>query len=250
MPLLSRLLACALCMGASESMGQDTGPTAAGFLQRQGETLKVRWRSHYLTQPPSPSTDRQQTALALGILLAEAELIVQSQDAQQFRNNTQEVIAACRSLGLGDSIMPRLMTQAQMAQQGDWAHLSSAMGSCQDRLQALLREQRDPDLARFVQCGNWLRLLQILLKAMSAEPKDGGQRQAMESTSQIAIESLQRNLSSLSAQALAGPLGLQLEALCRGLGSLESASNRLRDSIEQALRASAAAASPGGEAPR
>ena len=250
MPVFACLL-CVLFLGAQAIASERSKtPDAPGFLHQQAASLKVRWRSHYLAKPPAPSTDRQRTAFSVGLLLAEAELILQTQDAQQFRNITQELIAACRALGLSEAIMPRLMTQAQMAQQNAWEQLLPDLRACCDHLLGLLRQQRDSDLALFVESGHWLRLLEICLAPLRTDAPDEATSRLLRLAAKQATSGVVSSIKSLSAGAAGSPLGRQLRSLATRLEPLDQASAVLAVGIDEALRASDAAALPGGATPR
>jgi len=135
--------------------------TPADFLDFLGQHSKARWRLLFRPPPPTPPTDRGRAALILGTLLAESFLIWQAGDAQQFRNNNQEVLSYCRMLGLGEKLMPRLMAQGKMAESSEWKELRHEIVDGHQELIRLLREQKDDDPAVLIDLGLWLRLLEI-----------------------------------------------------------------------------------------
>lgn len=144
--------------------------TPADFLEMAGQHTKARWRTLYRPQPPSPTADRSKAAFTLGSLIGETFLIWEAGDAQQFRNNNQDVVAYCRMLGLGEKMMPRLMAQAKMAEMDEWKDLRQEIVDGHQELMRLLREQRDPDLAVLVDLGAWMRSLEIVSKLVVEIP--------------------------------------------------------------------------------
>ncbi len=94
--------------------------------------------------------------------MADSFLIWQAGDAQQFRNNNQEVLSYCRMLGLGEKLLPRLMAQGKMAESSEWKELRSEIVDSHQVLIRMLREQKDDDLAVLIDLGLWLRLLEIV----------------------------------------------------------------------------------------
>jgi hypothetical protein len=177
-PLRSRrticLVALGLCLGgmaagADEQALSDDAPslirgdqTPADFLDIIGQRTKARWRLLFRPPPPTPPTDRGRAALILGSLMADSFLIWQAGDAQQFRNNNQEVLSYCRMLGLGEKLMPRLMAQGKMAESNEWKELRHEIVDSHQVLIRMLREQKDDDLAVLIDLGLWLRLLEIV----------------------------------------------------------------------------------------
>lgn len=145
--------------------------TPADFLEMAGKHTKARWRTLYRPQAPSPTADRNRAAFTLGGLIAEAYLIWEAGDGQQFRNNNQEIVSHCRLLGLGEKIRPRLMTQAKMSESNDWKALRQEIVDGQQELMRLLREQRDGDLAVLVDLGSWIRTLEIVSQLVVETPQ-------------------------------------------------------------------------------
>lgn len=145
--------------------------TAADFLDSVGKNTKARWRLLFRPPPPTAPTDRGRTALILGTLLGDSFLIWQAGDAQQFRNNNQEVLAYCRTLGLGEKLLPRLMTQGNLAEQSNWKELRQEIVDGHQEVMRLLREQMDEDLALLIDVGVGLRLLDIVTSLIIAAPE-------------------------------------------------------------------------------
>lgn len=136
-------------------------PAPGDFLEVLGKTAKARWRLLFRPPPPPPSTDRSRSALVLGSLIAESYLIWQAGDSQQYRNTNQEMVNYCRTLGLGEKMMPRLMAQGKMAEMQQWKALHQEIAEGHHELQRLLRTMQDEDLALLIDTGLWLRLLEV-----------------------------------------------------------------------------------------
>jgi hypothetical protein len=136
--------------------------TPADFLEKVSGRLKVRWRQHYRDPAPVPSNERVRGAFVLGSLLADSFIALQASDAQQFKNTNQDVLNYTRTLGLSDKLSPRLMSQGKLAETETWAELRQQVVDGHMELNRLLHEQRDDDLAVFVDLGLWLRLLQVV----------------------------------------------------------------------------------------
>lgn len=133
----------------------------AEYLDALGKTAKARWRLYFRPPPPTPPVDRTKAALILGSLIAESHLIWQANDSQQFRNNNQDLITYCRMMGVGTEIMPRLMAQGKMAEEEKWKDLRTEISLTQSEICRLLQEMQDDDLARLIDAGLWLRVLEV-----------------------------------------------------------------------------------------
>lgn len=145
--------------------------TPADFLEMAGRHTKARWRALFRPKPTTPSSDRTKTGFTLGSLIGESFLIWEAGDAQQFRNNNQDIVSYCRSLGMGEKIMPRLMAQARMAEMDEWKDLRQEIIDGHQEIMRLLREQQDEDLAVLVSIGAWMRSLEIVSKLVTETPE-------------------------------------------------------------------------------
>lgn len=155
-----------------KGIGWAPEQTPADFLDAIGHRIKARWRQHYREAPPVPPNERERGAFVLGSIMADSFLALQATDAQQFRNTNQDVLAYCRTLGLGDRLTPRLMSQGKLAEMEEWASLRQEVVDGHQELCRLLKEQRDEDLATLVDIGVWVRLLHVVssIVADSNEP--------------------------------------------------------------------------------
>lgn len=144
--------------------------TPADFLEAVGQVTKARWRQLYRPPPPTPSPDRLRTAVTLGYLVGESFLCVQAADTQQFRNNNQEIITYCRTLGFGEKVSPMLLAQAKLAEDGMWEELTDGVEETRNTFNQTLRDQRDEDLALLLKIGVWLRTLEIVSSLVLESP--------------------------------------------------------------------------------
>ncbi len=162
--------------GAGES-GSSAVPvwteeqTPVDFLEAVGLVAKARWRQLYRPPPTTPSPDRIRTAVTLGYLVGESYLCVQAADAQQFRNNNQEVMTYCRTLGFGEKVSPMLLGQAKLAEMEQWTELKVSVIEGYQALEQSLMDQRDEDLAVLLKLGVWLRTLEIVSSVVLDSPE-------------------------------------------------------------------------------
>lgn len=146
----------------SEEPGWMPDQTPADFLDCVGRRVKARWRQLYREAPPPPSTARPLCAFTLGGLLADSFLTLQALDAQQFRNNNQDILSYCRVLGVGEKLAPRIMAQGKLAEEADWEHLRQEVVDGHMELCRVMQEQRDDELAELVDLGIWARMLEMV----------------------------------------------------------------------------------------
>ncbi|MCA1964507.1 MAG: hypothetical protein LDL31_11225 [Prosthecobacter sp.] len=199
--------------------------TPADFLEMAGRHTKARWRALFRPRLPlTPSTDRCKTGFTLGSLIGESFLIWEAGDAQQFRNNNQDIVACCRTLGMGERILPRLMAQAKMAEMDEWKDLRQEIIDGHQEIMRILREQQDEDLAILVGIGAWMRSLEIVSKLVVETPEVDKRPLCIGSPALLAL--LRQDFATLSEptrrSALLQPLITLLSDLERTWGNLKS----------------------------
>ncbi len=168
--ILFLLLSCA-CI--HNSIAQDKVAeiekriTPSEFLDNLAQQTKARWRQLFRTPPPTPSTERLRVAFTLGGLLADSYLALQATDAQQFKNNNQELLSYCKVLGVGEKVTSGVLAQSKMGENGDWAAARKQITETEQLIEKLLIEQKDEDLSILVELGVWVRLLEISTSVVS-----------------------------------------------------------------------------------
>jgi len=186
-------------------------PSPADFLDSIAQKTKARWRLLFRPPPPTPPTDRGRTALILGTLLGDSFLVLQAGDAQQFRNNNQDVLTYCRTLGLGEKLLPRLMTQGNLAEQNAWKDLRQEIVDGHQQALKLLRDQMDDDLALLIDIGLGLRLFEIATALIVAAPEADVSLLCVSSPS--LLRDMQDDFSHLSAPKREEALMLRISTL-------------------------------------
>ncbi len=186
-------------------------PSPADFLDTIAKNTKARWRLLFRPPPPTPPTDRGRTALILGTLLGDSFLVLQAGDAQQFRNNNQDVLTYCRTLGLGEKLLPRLMTQGNLAEQNAWKDLRQEIVDGHQQALKLLRDQMDDDLALLIDIGLGLRLFEIATAIIVAAPETDVA--LLCGSSPALLRDLQDDFSHISAPRREEALMLRVSAL-------------------------------------
>lgn len=185
--------------------------TPADFLEAVGLVAKARWRQLYRPPPPTPAPDRMRTTVTLGYLVGESYLCVQAADVQQFRNNNQEVMAFCRTLGFGEKVSPMLLALAKSAEMEQWEELKAGVIECYLALEQSLVEQRDEDLAVLLKLGVWLRTLEVVSTVVLETPDADYQKLCVGSPA--LIEELRGEFAKLPELVREGDVGKELGSL-------------------------------------
>ena len=137
------------------------------FLDNVGQQAKARWRQFYREAPLAPDAERLRTAFNLGTLVADSYLAQQAADTQQFKNTNQDLMTYCKVLGFGEKLAPNFLVSAKMAEREDWPAVRKQVSDIQQRIEKLLIDQRDEDLATLVDLGMWMRLFKITTAIVS-----------------------------------------------------------------------------------
>lgn len=197
--------------------------TPVDFLAAVGQHTKARWRQLYRPPPPTPAPDRIRTAVTLGYLVGESFLCVQAADAQQFRNNNQEVMTYCRTLGFGEKVSPMLLGQAKLAEGEMWEELRVGVIEGQEALVQALLGQRDEELAVVLKLGVWLRTMEVVSSVVLEAPDADVAGLCVGSPA--LIKDLREEFASLSETTRQGEVmkevGMLLDFLWRNWGRTE-----------------------------
>jgi hypothetical protein len=144
--------------------------------------------------------------------------VLQAGDAQQFRNNNQDVLTYCRTLGLGEKLLPRLMTQGNLAEQNAWKDLRQEIVDGHQQALKLLRDQMDDDLALLIDIGLGLRLFEIATALIVAAPEADVSLLCVSSPS--LLRDLQDDLGHLSTPKREEALMLRVSTLINEVAGL------------------------------
>lgn len=182
--------------------------TPMDFLEAVGLVAKARWRQLYRPPPTTPAPERMRTAVTLGYLVGESYLCVQAEDAQQFRNNNQEVMTYCRTLGFGEKVSPMLLGQAKMAETEQWNELKIGVIEGYRVLESSLVDQRDEDLAVLLKLGVWLRTLEVVSSVVLDSTEDAHKKLCVGSPA--LIEELRSDYTKMDESVRVGDVGKEL----------------------------------------
>jgi hypothetical protein len=177
---------------------QSSGP--GEFLDEVSQQTKVLWRKLYRDSPPTPSSDRLKVSFTLGGLVADGFLALKAGDAQQFKNNNQDIIKYCRVLGLAEKVTPGLLAQSKMAESEDWSGTRKQVTETQLSIERLLNDQRDEDLAVLMNLGMWLRLYEITSTIVHNDPTVPNKLLSVGSTALVHELSLRYQILSETAR--------------------------------------------------
>ena len=128
---------------------------------------KPDWAGKFRPLHTTPLVGRVQTALVLGIFLADSYLSVQAEDSQQCRNAGKEMLKLAKTLGVQNEMLDRGRSLGEAAQRRDWPAVRLELEAIFAELSAVLRAHQDEGIVRLISLGSWLRGLEVVAGTVS-----------------------------------------------------------------------------------
>ena len=144
------------------SIDAVTVPTPGEFFAAIEKGGKPNWSSQYRPPVSIKSTNRAQTALNLGTLIADGYIAVEAQDGQQVKNVGKDVLTLAKKLSVSQSVLARGESITQFAENNAWNQLNEELEATQNEVKKALQENRDTDLITLVSIGGWVRGTQVV----------------------------------------------------------------------------------------
>jgi hypothetical protein len=120
--------------------------------------------------PKTISTDRTRVALALGLLIGDGFLSVQTEKVDDLESVGRAVLKHAKVLSAGARVTEHAKSLLENGALGDWKGLRDDLAATQKDVEAEMVLLRDVQLAHLIAMGGWLRGLQIA----SASALEGG----------------------------------------------------------------------------
>jgi hypothetical protein len=120
--------------------------------------------------PKTVSTERTRVALALGILIGDGFLSVQTEKVDDLEAVGRSVLKHAKVLSAGARVTEHAKSLLENGTLGDWKGLRQDLAATQKDVEAEMVLLRDVQLAHLIAMGGWLRGLQIA----SAGAMEGG----------------------------------------------------------------------------
>ncbi len=120
--------------------------------------------------PKAISTDRTRVALALGLLIGDGFLSVQTEKVDDLESVGRAVLKHAKVLSAGARVTEHAKSLLENGALGDWKGLRDDLAATQKDVEAEMVLLRDVQLAHLIAMGGWLRGLQIA----SAAALEGG----------------------------------------------------------------------------
>jgi len=104
-----------------------------------------------------PHGDQAETALLLGVVIAEGFIAVEAEDADEVKSVGRAVLKLARGLGVEKAALRRSRSIVEHAGRGDWAGVRKEWDGVLPDVQQGMNELQSEQLAQLVSLGGWLR---------------------------------------------------------------------------------------------
>jgi flagellar biosynthesis regulator FlaF len=104
-----------------------------------------------------PHGDQAETALLLGVVIAEGFIAVEAEDAGEVKSVGRAVLKLARGLGVEKAALRRSRSIVDHAERGDWAGVRKEWDGVLPDVQQGMNELQSEQLAQLVSLGGWLR---------------------------------------------------------------------------------------------
>jgi hypothetical protein len=171
-----------------------------GVLDKLGSP---NWHEVLRSTRQSPASDRAQTALLLGTVIAEGFIAVEAQEAEEVKKIGRSVLNLAAAIGVKKSVIARSNAIIESADKKDWQRTRAELdGALQDVKHAMI-ELQDDQLAQLVSLGGWLRGTEALTSVVQKNySKDGAELLHQP----LLLEYFQRRLSGMDSHLKNNPL--------------------------------------------
>lgn len=187
-------------------------PSPGEFLLAVDKHLEPNWTQLLGNSVPATTTARDQLALQLGVLLADAHVAIEAQDSQAAKNSGRDLIATARKLNVGQNVLARGRNIADLADLADWRTLREELDATQNDIRLSMQEQNDQDLLVFLMLGSWLRQMQLASSLIEKNPDPAAAALIAQPT---ILNHLLERLESLPPKVRSRPLPAEFHARLR-----------------------------------
>jgi hypothetical protein len=104
-----------------------------------------------------PHGDQAETAVQLGVVIAEGFIAVEAEDAGEVKSVGRAVLKLARGLGVEKAALMRSRSIVDHAERGDWAGVRKEWDGVLPDVQHGMNELQSEQLAQLVSLGGWLR---------------------------------------------------------------------------------------------
>jgi hypothetical protein len=178
-------------------------PSPGEFFLAVDKQFEPNWTQLLKTSVPATTTRRDHLALQLGVLLADAYVAIEAQDSQAAKNAGRDLIAIARKLNVGQNVLARGQSLADIAETADWRTLREELDATQNDIRLSMQEQNDDALLVFLMTGSWVRQMELASALAEENPDPRAVALLVQPT---ILDHLLDRMASLSGKERSSPL--------------------------------------------
>lgn len=125
-----------------------------GVLDKLGSP---NWHEVLRPTRATPSGDRAQVALELGVVIAEGFIAVEAQEGEEVKKIGRSVLNLSAAVGVRKSVTARSNAIIEAADKKDWETVRNELDRALQDVKEAMIELHDEQLAQLVSLGGWLR---------------------------------------------------------------------------------------------
>ncbi|MEM6911529.1 MAG: hypothetical protein AAF555_08080 [Verrucomicrobiota bacterium] len=140
---------------------------------------KQNWHSQLIgkrLEDLSLVQSRGETALLLGMVVANGFVAVQAKDSEEVHLTGQQVLRLAEVLGVKESVLPHCQIILESARNEGWDEVRRELDRAQKSVRDSMKELRDENLAQLVSLGGWIKGTQavagLLLQEYQADDSE------------------------------------------------------------------------------
>jgi hypothetical protein len=150
-----------------------------------------------------PQGGQAETALLLGVVIAEGFIAVEAEDAAEVKSVGRAVLKLARGLGVEKAALKRSRSIVEHAEQDDWPAVRKEWDGLLPDVQQGMNELKGEELAQLVSLGGWLRgaeALTALVLQNYSNPKAELLRQP------VLLDHFEKRLAGMSNEIRTNPM--------------------------------------------
>jgi hypothetical protein len=135
-----------------------------GVLDKLGSP---NWHDVLRTDTPTVPSERPETALLLGNVIAEGFIAVEAQDPEQVKKIGRTVLELSAAMGVRKAVVARSNAIIEFADKKDWPRVRQELDGALTDVKQAMNELHDEELAQLVSLGGWLRGTEALTQVVN-----------------------------------------------------------------------------------
>ena len=135
-----------------------------GVLDKLGSP---NWHDVLRTDVPSVPSERPETALLLGNVIAEGFIAVEAQDSEQVKKIGRIVLQLSDAMGVRKAVLARSNAIIEFADKKDWPRVRQELDGALTDVKEAMVVLHDEELAQLVSLGGWLRGTEALAQVVN-----------------------------------------------------------------------------------